>query len=259
MHDPMTVAFDIKSPFRSRPSKFWPNGYRSTLITIWHVDPERDGSDDSCGWSFPKLTTAQRERLKNFAWQEGRDPYFQCVNDKKWHGTRQEAEAMYRGLVLLVADLLRVKVTFDEAARYAARAIHQPNCVDAAGVFCFQPGYHSNFAEDRPSDREQRFIETMSGIARDLLRNRRPSYRHPRWHVWHWKIQVHALQTFKRWAFSRCAGCGRRFSWGYSPTTTSWNGDGPRWLRGETNVFHSECCPSSKPAQEPAAPVKENA
>lgn len=36
MHDPMTVAFEIPRP--------WP------LVTVWHVDPERDGTDDSCDW-----------------------------------------------------------------------------------------------------------------------------------------------------------------------------------------------------------------
>lgn len=44
MHDPMTVAFEIKLPFRSEKNKY------KSLITIWHVDPEKDGSDDSCGW-----------------------------------------------------------------------------------------------------------------------------------------------------------------------------------------------------------------
>ncbi|HYK57169.1 MAG TPA: hypothetical protein VEV15_11930, partial [Flavisolibacter sp.] len=46
MHDPMTVAHEIYLG-----SKKKKNGhYRSPLITIWHVDPEKDGSDDSCGW-----------------------------------------------------------------------------------------------------------------------------------------------------------------------------------------------------------------
>jgi hypothetical protein len=57
----------------------------------------------------------------------------------------------------------------------------------------------------------------------------RPWWRHPRFHLHHWKIQIHALQDFKRWAFSRCAGCGRRFSWGYAPVTGQWNSEGPRW------------------------------
>ena len=45
MHDPETVAFDIKYPWKSRDRE-----YRGSFVTIWHVDPEKDGTDDSCGW-----------------------------------------------------------------------------------------------------------------------------------------------------------------------------------------------------------------
>lgn len=37
MHDPHTLAFNIKL-------------FGIQLVTIWHVDPERDGTDDSCDW-----------------------------------------------------------------------------------------------------------------------------------------------------------------------------------------------------------------
>ena len=44
MHDPWTLAHKIKSPFKNK------SGYRNSLISIWHVDPETDGTDNSCGW-----------------------------------------------------------------------------------------------------------------------------------------------------------------------------------------------------------------
>lgn len=43
MHDPMSVAHKIKWPWKN---KF---GNKTPIITIWHVDPEKDGTDDSCG------------------------------------------------------------------------------------------------------------------------------------------------------------------------------------------------------------------
>jgi len=43
MHDPMTLAFDVRLG-------------KVRLLEIWHVDPETDGSDDSCGWTYPHLT-----------------------------------------------------------------------------------------------------------------------------------------------------------------------------------------------------------
>lgn len=77
-------------------------------------------------------------------------------------------------------------------------------------------------------------------VHRAYRRYHRPWYRHPRWHIRHWQVQVHVWQTFKRWAFSRCAGCGKRFSWGYCPTSHGMGGHGPS-LRGEPGVYHSEC------------------
>ena len=128
MHDPMTVAFDCKIPWgwhtSGKGARFRNHIY---LFTIWHVDPERGGDDDSCQW----------------------------------------------------------------------------------------------------------FDRTGS----------RPWWKHPRWHFWHWKIQIHAVQNFKRWLFSRCAGCGKGFKWGYAPTSTSWHGHGPRWFRGESHTYHHDCVP----------------
>lgn len=280
MHDPCTVAFEIKYPWwRHRPwtkaarkravedhdfawrqmseqeqagrDRMWKDGYRDTAVTIWHVDPEKDGSDDSCGWSYPKLTIKQRERLHNAAWSEGRNPYFLRCRSKEWLGTRAEAETLYRGLVLLVADVLDIPVSYDEAARVASRRINTPDCIDPANVFCYLPGYHTNFPDDeadgppyqeeRARRRQDAFEDVMYSVAKSLLRARRPWWRHPRWHVWHWRVQIHFTQTLKRWAFSRCCKCGKRFLWGYSPVSNSWNSNGPRWFRGEKNVMHHEC------------------
>lgn len=244
MHDPQTQAFDIKAPWKRR-------GYRPSLLVIWHVDPEKDGTDDSCGWSFPKLTKAQRDRIRNFAWHEGRDPYFLREASKEWTGTRTEAETLYRALVLLTARAIGVGMTYEAASLYACERIHNGGIEDAARNFCWLPGWHCNGA-DSPDKRRDELASTMCGIARDLLRRARPWYRHPRWHVHHWKFQCPPLQSFKRWAFSRCAGCGKRFTFGYCPTSTNWYGTGPRWFRGEPGVYHSACCPGSKPVTEKA-------
>lgn len=44
MHDPCTIAHEIRWPWKDK------SGYRPPILTIWHVDPEKDGSDDSCDW-----------------------------------------------------------------------------------------------------------------------------------------------------------------------------------------------------------------
>ena len=216
MFSPETVAFEIHSPRVYRRTTL-PDGsvmnHRRTLVTVWHHDPCSDGSDDSCGFTVPKLSKAQLERLKSFAWDEGRHPYFMRCPDRAWSGSRHEAEALYRGLVLQVARCLRIEISYDHVARYAAEMIHNPGPIDAADTLCFLPGYHSNFAEDRERDREDRFLRVAAHVGRWLLHDLRPWYRHPRWHVRHWKVVVHPWNDLKRWLFARCVHCRKRFGW----------------------------------------------
>ena len=172
MHDPQTVAFEIRSPFRDAPSKLWPKGYRRSLVTIWHVDPERDGSDDSCGWFIRQrhLSKADRE----------------------------------------LADRL-ITNEFDNIAMWFTGA----------------------------DDKEK--ISQVLGTFACLRRQERPWWKHPRWHFWHWRFQVHHWQALRRWLFSRCEGCGKRFSYGYSPVSFQWDSPKPKVFRGEVGVYHSEC------------------
>jgi hypothetical protein len=63
-----------------------------------------------------------------------------------------------------------------------------------------------------------------------------------RWHVWHWRIQVHPLQHLRRWALTRCEWCGGR-SRKDDPVNCShsWSGGPGRWWRGETGLYHEDC------------------
>ncbi len=247
MHDPSTVAFDIKRPWPVRRGEpfmgsrwYWP-----TWVTIWHLDPEREGSDDSCGWSRPKLTKAQVSDLTFFAGCEARDPWVLAERAKR-PTSAADAEALLRGLILQIGQRLHAKVSVDEATRWAIRLLH--NQVDnLRSSLCYLPGWHSNFTEDREEYRADAALSLYCCIARFILRERRPWYRHPRWHVHHWRIQVQPLQAFQRWMFSRCAGCGEGFRYGYAPVSGSWDSDGPQWFRSERGVYHSECWPGSKP------------
>ena len=65
-----------------------------------------------------------------------------------------------------------------------------------------------------------------------------------RWHVHHWSIQIHPLQTVRRWLFDRCAECGHRFPFGYSPVTFSWDPQRPPWwkfLEPHGQLLHARC------------------
>lgn len=66
--------------------------------------------------------------------------------------------------------------------------------------------------------------------------------RYDRWHIHHWRIQVRPIQNLRRWAFTRCAGCGERLPYGYSPISSHW--DSPRrerWWSSEVGLWHHEC------------------
>lgn len=250
MHDPMTVAFEIRYPWKAykNPRSKWEEGYRSPFITIWHVDPERDGSDDSCGWSRPRLSKDQVARCKSLAGDEAREPWYQAFRGKQIDSPT-EAETLVRQAFMIVGRVLSKKhicnppikpVTFGEASTWACDLLCSP--VDnIRNSLSFLPGWSSNRKEDRIEDREYCANQFFHCIASYILRERRSWYHHPRWHFWHWKFQIHPLEAFKRWAFSRCCKCGKRFTWGYSPCTNSWNSKGPSWFRGEKDVYHSDC------------------
>jgi hypothetical protein len=240
MHDPMTQAFEIKQFWRK--ASDW--GYKPALVTIWHVDPERDGSDDSCGWFRPRLTKDQLAAMSSIADDEAREPYFQKYFGKVIDSPT-EAETLLRQAFYLVGTILHRRfgiqqVTLAEASDWACEMLANP--VDNfRSSLSFLPGWHSNREEDNQGDRKQHANQLFCALAGFILRERRPWYRQVRWHFWHWHLQIHPLQNFKRWAFSHCCRCGKGFSWGYAPITGSWNSDGPRWFRGEKNVWHGDC------------------
>jgi hypothetical protein len=63
-----------------------------------------------------------------------------------------------------------------------------------------------------------------------------------RWHVHHFKLQIHPAQDLRRALLTRCAWCGGRSRKG-DPVNISHQWDGPRgrWWKGEPGLFHHDC------------------
>lgn len=174
MHDPMTVIYSCR------------------LFTLWHVDPERDGTDDSCDWF-------NRGKAEDRA-----DPRRGAVYEALWD----------------------METLLDNSPHYPDSPEHQ----------AFQPLKRAVRAALRPESRRW--------------------WRHPRWHVHHWKVQIHTVQSLKRWLFSRCCRCGKGFRWGEAPVSGNWNSDGPKWFRGEEGIYHGECGATvTTPASPPRPPA----
>lgn len=263
MHDPLTQAFVIPYGWRN---ETFANGtkwrYWKPLITIWHKDPERGGSDDSSGWSRPPQKPWMREMVKWLAHDEARSPWFFQV-DAKSNDDPVLCESLLRGAFHLIGMCLRnrghwwLAPSVKECQRWAAEWAHNPSD-NFRSTLCFKSGHHSNwYREGDPNTpeedlfwREEQAKSFFGAIMGQILRARRFWFQKPKWHVHHWQLQFHLADTFKRWAFSRCCKCGGRFAWGYSPTTYSWHGTGPRWFRSEPDVFHGDC---DRPASDGAA------
>lgn len=246
MHDPMTVAFEIRRPWpkkakteagRKRDKKlysrrFWFDGHLPSIATIWHVDPEKKGSDDSCGWFGPQLTKRQLESLRQIAQDEARSPWFQ-VHEGKAISDPVAATVLLDGALDHVASVLRVSIATEEAVRLRNRLLH--NGLDNLRMYlAYKTGYHGNSNNDAYW-REEHAMDLFVSLARGISRLKRPWYKHPRWHIHHWQIQIHAMQTLKRWLFSRCSVCGKGFAWGYAPIG-NWGSAWPQWFRGEIPV-----------------------
>lgn len=234
MHDPMTVAFEIKSPIKRR-------DYRETLVTFWHVDPEKDGTDDSCGW-FMRSRHGDKAVLeairKEFAydWDSEHGGWF--------HPASGDPRLSVSGVVLNM--FFAASHIYYGRNREKSLAFMQRNLAE---ILLFAENnvdslFNSVTMRYRPEKREYRIDQFAHTVYGWILRNERPWWRHPRFHLHHMRIQIHPIQKFKRWAFSRCAACGKGFSWGYSPTSYGWGGDGPRWFKGERGTYHSDCLPN---------------
>lgn len=260
MHDPMTVAFHIRRPWPSR----WPDGkrYWPTWITVWHVDPERDGTDDSCGW-FIRARHGDKEVLDKIVRRYEHD--WDRVFTSEAHRTylcglfapNGDPHYSVQGIVLNLFFWAAGTVfesdghtNWKKARRFVQKhladiILFAENPTDSLhdGITRkFEIGCGEKYDKRRRDER----IRQMAGcIYAWILRAERPWYRHPRWHIWHWKIQIHPLQQFKRWAFSRCEYCGKRFRWGESPCTNQWDNEGPRWFMSETRIHHSHCSGTS--------------
>lgn len=264
MHDPMTVAFEIKYPWKhyKNPKYEWEKNYRESFITIWHVDPETDGTDDSCGW-FLRSRHLDKQVLANiikefeFDW----DGVFESDSTKVTYNTglflpNGQPHLSVMGVTLnlfhkAIREIFRDKEK-DGSFAYQKKAMKylQDNLADILtfaenptdSLFNsitrkFETGCNEEYT---PRSRRER-IESMAGIIYSyIMRDMRPWYKHPKWHIHHWKLQIHPLWALRRWLLTRCCKCGGRFKWG-SSGVSEWNVEKTPWYRGEKGLACFKC------------------
>lgn len=231
MHDPNTVAIEIFGPrglyykwLRHKSDKVGAIPYVEPLVVIWHVDPEKDGRDDSCGFTYPPITAEEKEWLKKESKAE--QPFFFGEHASLFNASAVEvifsiwsmiAWRKYRRGKLSAREIQRVF----ELATWSA--------------------HNLQYLVENVRAGEESIYFLFANVFRAYSQLHRPWWKHPRWHIHHWRVQIPILLYIKRFLFSRCHGCGKRFKWKESPTSFSWYSKGPRWFRSEPNIYHSAC------------------
>lgn len=247
MHDPNTVAFEIRAPWFRRDKHFRSGRYHSSLVTVWHVDPEADGSDDSCDWFGRKLPAEAKALAKEMAAWEEKFPYLFAQPVRLFKRSDEDGEYTIRRIG--PGDCMAVVLAVFIQAAWRLRKHSVLTAKDMAAAMYVSVNEADNFqmalASRDPRDREA----TIGRIIGCYLKTYRRWWRHPRWHVHHWRVQVHAIQSLKRRLFTRCEHCGKGFGWGQAVHTSSWHGTGPRWFRSEPNVHHAGCSPHATNAR----------
>lgn len=228
MKDHRTVAFSIN----------WPTG--TPLLTIWHHDPKRADSflrglppHDSCGWFNPPSTATERLLVRNAGLYE-----FNTLFARRAAMQRQveRAHAYYEPI-------------YYEAVRYAWQRI--ANELSAGWVHL--TGAEKDVIYSLASDPVDNLRHVINGVrsAEDCAeffglvfnayrRHHRPRWKHPRWHVWHWRLQFHSWESLRRRLFDRCEGCGKSFK-GTSPYSSRWENDKPGWFQSTPGLYHRDC------------------
>lgn len=185
MHDPYTVAFEMRYPWRARryrqATSAFLRTYHDPFITIWHKDPERGGDEDSCDWFWRHFNARQAAALDDLVTNPD-------DNIQSW--------------------------------------------------------FSGSYAET-DTDEMRRFVRVVAAHTRRVIL-RRPWWDTPRWHLWHWRLQVHPAQRLWRWLFDRCATCGKRFGWDEPVVSAAWEGKGD---------LHHMRCKGWVVAQEPLLPT----
>lgn len=246
MHSPETLAHEISIP--------WFKGQKIRLFTIWHIDPEKDGTDDSYGW-FMRCRhgdTTMKEKIKksiefSFDWTFTSSDRLYNTGYFKPNG---EPNLSVHGITLNMFYMAAWE--FFKHSRKKTNRYMQENLFD---ILHFGENPVDSLFSDitgqfripcgEPWKREEALNNYTSIIYAYLLRKNRPWYKHPRWHIHHWQIQFHPWQNFKRRYWDKCCVCGKR---GFKSSAMSdWNG---------TKRWHQEC-DSTLNKPQPTAPTHE--
>lgn len=189
---------------------------------VWHIDPERPNTgnrqDDSCGW-FDRTPGEYRDAVAQIMADQSAVQAIQNAIDRSVH---QPAGYSERGWVRMtpadcLAASLMVATTLEHLrgwklrnkGRWLVRDRHAM-AIRLAMNLALNETDNLQTAENPSS-----FVKS---IASALNRRFRPWWKHPRWHLHHWKINFDLARNLRRMV-QPCATCRRPLGFGYCPTS----------------------------------------
>lgn len=226
MHDPLSVAFEIKNYLVPANR----DGYRPALLTIWHCDPDLRGDDDSCGWFIRSrhIDPVVIEKVrKEFEFNFKHNYWFDKVGRAKFSTGGLVLEMYSKAAWIIFMHLNGEKPDRKRHQKFMRKYLYDilhfaENPTDSIGDSITQ--------KYGPESDDYRCGSFVSIITADIYRKLRPWYKHPRWHIHHWKLQFHPIQQLKRRYWDKCSICGKR---GFQGAAYSdWNG---------TKIWHGRC------------------
>lgn len=186
MHDPYTQIKSFK------------------YFTLWHKDPEHRGNDDSCGW-FLRSYHGDKEVLKKIR------SAIEFEFDRTYKSeTGTVYYVGYFSPTTGMPNYSTMGITLDMFSK-AAWAFYYPNWSAYKNFMRTELFDILHFAENNTDSlkdeitgtfrigtgtewnekkREEAIDHYASVIYGWILRKSRPWYRHPRWHVSHWRISL---------------------------------------------------------------------
>lgn len=241
MHDPMTVAFEIPSiralipriSFEDKPPHIpmrhwnwtsrlggfwyqWPSTY-DHMLTVWHMDPELHGDEDSCGW-FKRAKHGNQEvraRIRSefsFKW-DGDSGWFE-KEEPPFSGIASSGQPKF-SVSAICLDMIRTAAYYHFGSHRRASKFMKKHLYEILW-FAENPidSMHSSITMKYGFEkRDERIDSAVAVVYGWVLRAELPWYRHARWHFWHWKLQFHFFQKLKRRFFTKCVICGKHLKW----------------------------------------------
>ena len=206
---------------------------------IWHIDPERptegQRTDDSCAW-FDGRPGEYADAVRYVLGDEStmfeirralntRDP---VTHHGIYTFPRMPLSESLAVCLMVAGDLeLRRWWNGHDGNGGAHGSIWRRMFTKERSVTSLAANLALNPLDNLSAcDQPEEIVRLLAGA---LNRHFRPWWKHPRWHVHHWKINFHLPRNLRR-MFQPCATCGKGLGFGVSPVD-----------RGDGRLHHSEC------------------